>query len=218
MSLTPRRALRHALPVALVGLAVAPATLLASHQVNCLGTEAVCTANVDLAGGASNDKVTINLPGTALKLRTTTPAPSSLKGAFSASGGTYTTGGSVYQFTLNAVGSITSGYASMTFTNPQHPQGNVPGTVKCLGNDRVCTAHISLKGGASNKKVTVQLPGTDLKLAQGAKAVTPASVKGAYGMSGGKYTTGGSVYQFTLNAVGSIGKGSWLALTFRSAG
>ncbi|MBM3635122.1 MAG: hypothetical protein FJW99_07535 [Actinobacteria bacterium] len=218
MPRSSRTALRRALPVALVGIAIAPATLLASHDVNCLGTEAVCTANVNLAGGASNDKVTVELPGTQLKLRATTPAPSSLKGAFSATGGTYTTGGSVYQFTLNAVGSITSGYASMTFTNPQRPQGGVPGMVKCLGDDNVCTANISLKGGASNKLVKVQLPGTDLKLSRGAKAVVPATNKGAYGMSGGKYTTGGSIYQFSLNAVESIGKGSWLALTFRSAG
>jgi hypothetical protein len=215
MSLTSRTALRRAIPLAIAGLSVTPALLYADEDVRCLGTEAVCTANVELDGGASNEKVMVQLPGTALKLRATTPVPASLKGAFSASGGRYTTGGSVYQFTLNAVGSITDGYASMTFTNPARPQSGPAARVRCLGGDDVCTAHVSLRGGASNKRIRVLLPGTDLKLASGARAVTPASSRGAYSIGRGSYSEGGSVYAFTLNAVGSLGKGAWLALTFR---
>ena len=212
-----RTALRIALPLAAVGLIAAPATLMAASSVKCLGTEAVCTANVPLAGGASNSKVEVQLPGTALKLRATTPAPSSLKGAFSASKGKYTLGGSLYSFTLNAVESIDQGYASMTFTNASRAQAGPAASVRCLGGEAVCTAHVSLRGGASNKVVKVQLPGTDLKLANGAKVAVPGQAKGAYSMSKGKYPTGGSVYQFTLNAVGANPRGYWLALTFRTA-
>lgn len=215
MSRTSRTALRRAIPLAIAGLVVTPALLYADEQERCLGTEAVCTANVDLDGGASNEKVMVDLPGTQLKLRATTPVPSSLKGAFSASKGRYTTGGSVYQFTLNAVESISNGYASMTFTNPARPQSGPASTVRCLGDDDVCTAHVSLKGGASNKRIKVMLPGTDLKLASGARAVTPASSKGAYSIGRGSYSMGGSAYSFTLNAVGSLGAGAWLAMTFR---
>ncbi len=217
MTRTSRSALRRAIPLAVAGLAVTPALLHADENVRCLGTEAVCTANVELDGGASNERVLVQLPGTALRLRATTPVPASLKGAFRATGGSYTTGGSVYRFTLNAVGSITDGYASMTFTNPSRPQSGPASTVRCLGDDDVCTAHVSLRGGASNKRIKVMLPGTDLKLASGARAVTPASSRGAYSIGRGSYSVGGSVYSFTLNAVGSLGRGSWLALTFRDA-
>jgi hypothetical protein len=36
-------------------------------------------------------------------------------------------------------------------------------------------------------------------------------------MGRARYTTGGSVYRFTLNAVGANPKGYWLALTLRTA-
>lgn len=209
-----RTTLRIALPLAAVGLVAVPATLLGDTSVACRGTEAICTANVPLAGGASNEKVQVQLPGTALKLRTTTAAPPSVRGAFSADAGTYSLGGSLYTFNLNAVESITAGWASMTFTNPARPQAGPAASVRCLGTEKVCTAHISLKGGASNKVIKVALPGTNLTLANGARAYMPKSAKGAYSLSGGTYTTGGSIYQFKLNAVGSLGTGAWLALTF----
>ncbi len=36
-------------------------------------------------------------------------------------------------------------------------------------------------------------------------------------MSRARYTTGGSVHRFTLNAVGANATGYWLALTLRTA-
>lgn len=76
---------------------------------------------------------------------------------------------------------------------------------------------LPLAGGASNSKVEVQLPGTDLKLSIGARAVMPGQAKDAYSMSRARCTTGGSVYQLTLNAVGANARGYWLAPTFHTA-
>jgi hypothetical protein len=211
-----RTSIRSATIAAGVGLAAAVAPALAAAQVTevpCRGNEAICTANVSLKGGASNKPVMLMLPGTDLKIRAVNGVPSSLQGAFLRSKGTYSLGGSAYSFTFSAVGSIDSGYMSMTFTNPQRPQGRVPRAVTCLGGERVCTAHISLRGGADDKRIQVKLPGTNLKLA--ARVPTPPATRKLFSVSGGDYSLGGSVYTFTLDTDRSFGKGAWLALTFR---
>ncbi len=84
--------------------------------------------------------------------------------------------------------------------------------VKCKGGSNECRAVVSLAGGASNRKLRIALSDTDLKLA----GVTPkpSSVKGAYNLSKGGYSLGGSLYTVTLNAVQSIGKGATLTLRF----
>jgi hypothetical protein len=84
--------------------------------------------------------------------------------------------------------------------------------IKCKGGPNSCKAVVSLAGGASRVKLVIALSDTNLKL----KSVVakPKSVKGAYQLSGGKYSLGGSVYTVTLNAVQSIPKGSTLTLTF----
>ncbi len=215
MTLTSRSALRRAVPLAVAGLAITPALLHADEDVRCLGTEAVCTANVDPDVDDGRERVTVDLPGTVLRLRAVTPVPRSFAGAYRISGGRYALGGSVYRFTLMPRSSAIDGYASMTFTNPRRPQPRPQSAVRCLGDEDICTAHVSLRGGASNKRVRVLLPGTDLKLASGARAVTPASSRGAYSIGRGTYSRGGSMYSFSLNAVGSLRKGAWLALTFR---
>jgi hypothetical protein len=85
-------------------------------------------------------------------------------------------------------------------------------TITCKGSDSACAAVVSLAGGASNVKLVVQLPGTNLKLAS--KTVKPSSNRGAYSLSKGTYSLGGSVYTATLNAVQSIRKGATLTLRF----
>ena len=85
-------------------------------------------------------------------------------------------------------------------------------TALCRGGENSCTATFSLAGGASNKKLTVQLPDTNLKLV--AHSVTPHWVAGAYSLSKGTYSLGGSVYKTTLNAVQSIPTGARLRLDF----
>lgn len=85
-------------------------------------------------------------------------------------------------------------------------------TAACRGGERACTATFSLAGGASDKRLVVHLPGTNLKLV--AHSVTPHWIAGAYALSRGGYSLGGSVYTTTLNAVQSIPRGAKLRLEF----
>lgn len=85
-------------------------------------------------------------------------------------------------------------------------------SIACRGASNSCTAVISLAGGASNEKLRITLSDTDLKLV--GRVVKPSSVRGAYSLSKGSYSLGGSLYTVTLNAVQSIPKGSTLTLKF----
>jgi hypothetical protein len=85
-------------------------------------------------------------------------------------------------------------------------------TATCRGSANLCEATFSLAGGASNKRLTVQIPGTNLRLL--AVNATPAYVRGAYRLFGGRFTTGGSVYTVNLDAVDSIPAGAKLTMTF----
>jgi hypothetical protein len=89
-------------------------------------------------------------------------------------------------------------------------------SVKCRGGSSSCSATIGLAGGASNKKLKIMLSDTNLKLV--GISVKPSEVKGAYSLSKGSYSLGGSVYNVTLNAVQSISKGATLTLKFSSHG
>ena len=88
--------------------------------------------------------------------------------------------------------------------------------VKCLGGSSSCSAIVSLAGGASNKKLQIALSDTNLKLV--GIVAKPTEVRGAYSLTGGKYSLGGSVFTVTLNAVQSIRKGATLTLKFSSKG
>ena len=85
-------------------------------------------------------------------------------------------------------------------------------TATCRGSANLCEATFSLAGGASNKRLTVQIPGTNLRLL--AVNATPAYVRGAYRLFGGRFTTGGSVYTVNLDAVSDIPAGAKLIMTF----
>lgn len=85
-------------------------------------------------------------------------------------------------------------------------------SLKCRGGSNSCSVTIGLAGGASNKKLRISLSDTDLKLV--GRSVKPKEVKGAYSLSKGSYSLGGSVYNVTLNAVQSISKGATLTLRF----
>jgi hypothetical protein len=89
-------------------------------------------------------------------------------------------------------------------------------TIKCRGGSSSCSATIGLAGGASNKKLKIELSDTNLKLV--GISAKPSEVKGAYSLSKGSFSLGGSVYNVTLNAVQSIGKGATLTLRFSSHG
>jgi|ERR1700760_876572 len=85
-------------------------------------------------------------------------------------------------------------------------------SITCRGGSSSCSATVGLAGGASNVKLKIALSDTDLKLAK--VTVKPSSVRGAYELSKGSYSLGGSLYTVTLNAVQSIPKGSTLTLKF----
>jgi hypothetical protein len=88
----------------------------------------------------------------------------------------------------------------------------------CVGSDTICEATFSMSGGASNERITVRLPDTDLRLL--AVNATPAYAHGAYLLSRGRFREGGSVYTATLDAVQGLPRNARLILTFghRSAG
>ena len=85
-------------------------------------------------------------------------------------------------------------------------------SVACHGGGSSCSAVVSLAGGASNEKLRIALSDTDLKLVS--TIAKPAFVHGAYQLSHGSYSLGGSLYTVTLNAVQSIPKGATLTLKF----
>jgi pimeloyl-ACP methyl ester carboxylesterase len=91
-----------------------------------------------------------------------------------------------------------------------------PTTVRCRGGGDSCRARVSLAGGASDKRVTIELSDTDLRLV----SVRPnrRSLRGAYGLFDQRLRRGGSEYTFGLNAVQSTPAGSYLVFTFRAGG
>jgi len=71
---------------------------------------------------------------------------------------------------------------------------------------------IPIGGGVSNQAYEVALTGTNL----GEPTITPdtATDKGAYDLSDATFTTGGSIYSFTLNSVQSLPEGAYITLNF----
>lgn len=105
---------------------------------------------------------------------------------------------------------VAAAFAALAFAGTASADG--PYDVVCRGDEMLCTARVNLGGGASNENLFVELPGTDLKLV--AQNVNPDWLHGAYSLTRGRYTTGGSVYTAKLNAVQSIPRRGVLFLTF----
>ncbi len=95
-------------------------TATTSGMVDCVGAEEACSAKIGLGGGRSDVVINVALTGTNMGAPTFTPSSADLKGAYEISDATFTTGGSVYSFTLNAVESIPdSGYVTLAFATKQ---------------------------------------------------------------------------------------------------
>ena len=107
--------------------------------------------------------------------------------------------------TTAAAGTTAAASTSGTTTTPPAR------TVECKGTEDSCVARVSLSGGAGNERVAVQLPGTDWN---DPELSTPELYESSYGISDAEFTTGGSVYAFTLDAVESIPDGVDLEMTF----
>jgi hypothetical protein len=103
---------------------------------------------------------------------------------------------------------------SLTFAASAQAAGSA--TASCKGSPNLCEATFSLAGGASDKQLKVQLPGTNLKLL--AYNATPAYVHQAYRLSGGRFALGGSEFLVTLNAVDYMPSNARLHLLFGQPG
>jgi hypothetical protein len=113
-----------------------------------------------------------------------------------------------------ALGGLAGLALTATFAAPAQAAGSA--TATCKGSPRLCEATFSLAGGASNKRLKVELPGTNLKLL--AYNATPAYVHQAYRLSGGRFALGGSEFLVTLNAVDYMPAGARLHLFFGAPG
>jgi hypothetical protein len=116
-----------------------------------------------------------------------------------------------------AAGAVIAGaVAPPVLAGPQR-KADSSATVKitCRGTVRVCKAVVSIAGGASNRRVVIELPGTSWKPPK--ITVVPRSSRGAYLISNRRFALGGSEYRFTLNAVRANPRGAHLTLTFRQS-
>jgi len=88
----------------------------AVKQVDCMGAEEACSVKIPIGGGVSNQAYEVALTGTNLGEPTVTPSEADEEGAYEISDATFTTGGSVYSFTLNSVESLPeSAYITLDF-------------------------------------------------------------------------------------------------------
>ena len=179
-------------------------------QVSCVGSATACTATVGLAGGASNEKVVIRLPAAGLRLVSAAPTSSELNGAYLVSDQAMQPGGRSYTFTLSAAEAPARSALKFTFRKPPTTTPT-PTILRCTGA-MACTVKVPIGGGASNRRVVVQLPRLDLGLI----SVKPSSrtLRGAYSISDQRLRRHHSEYEFVLSAVQGTPAGSYLTMTF----
>ncbi len=196
-----------------VGIAAAAvmvcAPSAAAVTVQCRGGGNSCTARVSLAGGV-NEPVVIRLTDTDLRLVSVRPNRRALRGAYSLTHQRLRAGGSEFVVRLTSVQSIGRG-SFLTFRFRARGGGGTT-IVRCRGGSNSCTARVSLAGGASNRRVVIQLTDDDLRLLS--VAPNRASLRGAYSITDQRLRQGGSEYALTLNAVRSIPRGSFLRFRF----
>lgn len=84
-------------------------------------------------------------------------------------------------------------------------------TLTCIGAEEACTVKVPIGGGASNERIAVELTGTNMD--EPTVDIDPEYAD-SYSIGNPSFTTGGSVYEFTLNAVESIPEGTVMELTF----
>ncbi|MBJ7365603.1 MAG: hypothetical protein JHC53_03245 [Thermoleophilia bacterium] len=124
-------------------------------------------------------------------------------------------GGSSDPATSTADTAAAASTAAADTTATTDTTSTTSGTVKqvdCVGAEEACSLKIPIGGGVSNQAYEVALTGTNL----GEPTITPdtATDEGAYDLSGAKFTTGGSIYSFTLDSVQSLPEGAYITLDF----
>lgn len=88
-------------------------------------------------------------------------------------------------------------------------------TIPCVGAEEACSVKVPLGGGAAAERIAIELTGTNM--GEPTIEVDP-EYEGAYDISDAEFTTGGSIYAFTLDAVESIPEGVNLEMTFAQKG
>lgn len=101
--------------------------------------------------------------------------------------------------------------ASTTAPATTAPTTAAPTPIPCVGAEEACTATVPLGGGGPARTVQIELTGTDMGEP---RTTVEKQYEGAYDISDAKFTTGGSIYEFTLDAVESIPEGVNLEMTF----
>ena len=106
--------------------------------------------------------------------------------------------------TASTAASDTAATTDTTATTASKP-------IPCIGAEEACTAKVPLGGGASARTVQIELTGTNMGEP---RTTVEKQYEGAYDITDTKFTTGGSIYEFTLDAVESIPEGVNLEMTF----
>jgi hypothetical protein len=116
---------------------------IGSASARCVGSEHLCGVSFSLVGGASNKRLTVNLPGTNMHVLNTFAIPLSLRGAYRLSAPRFSLGGSVYSVTLNAVRAIRVGRVAFVFGDPTTTRRcpDPPGAVSSLSVGIVITGY-----------------------------------------------------------------------------
>lgn len=146
-----RRAVTGAAVAACAAGALAPAAqahsaraAIGSATARCVGSEHLCGVSFSLVGGASNKRLTANLPGTNMHVLNIFPIPGTLRGAYRLSAPRFSLGGSVYSVTLNAVSSIRVGRLAFVFGDPTTTRrcSTPPGAVSSLSVSIAVTGYV----------------------------------------------------------------------------
>lgn len=107
--------------------------------------------------------------------------------------------------------STTTGTAGTTSTTGTAASAAPAKTLTCMGAEEACSVKVPIGGGASNERIAVELTGTNMD--EPTVDIDPEYAD-SYSIGDARFTTGGSVYEFTLNAVESIPEGTVMELTF----
>jgi pimeloyl-ACP methyl ester carboxylesterase len=85
-------------------------------------------------------------------------------------------------------------------------------TIRCNGGKRSCRAKVRIGGGVTDRKVTIDLPATNLRQV----GVRPArGLRGKYSLAAGHFGSGRRTYELTVSADQSVPAGSYLTVSFR---
>jgi hypothetical protein len=177
-------------------------------KVPCKGNATTCTATVSIAGGRGNEHVVVNLPSSRMRLVSVKPNRPDLRDGYMITKPHRRNGGRQYAFTLNAIEAPRGSVLRLSFH--QRPQ-----QVDCVGTATRCHAHVSIAGGASNKRLVVNLPSKGMRLV----SVRPSrpDLRDGYMITKPRMRKNGHQYAFTLNAGEAAPRGSYLTLNFARA-